>query len=203
MVNHMPPADRDMKIKILMSAKHLFARQGFDNTSVRQICEDAGANVSLVSYYFGGKDNLFYELFNTFFPGKAQLDEYSHLWSEPFAGLKTLIQEVIRYRMSEPEMILLLQQEIFKNSHRIEHIRKHSFPVWQVLRELLERGKEQGVFRYRSLDNTMFFIMGTILFHKHTEYFKPLLAEAPPSLEELVQDTLHFVMQGLGAVAEE
>ena len=49
-----------MKIRILLAAKKLFAKQGFDGTSVRQICEEAGANVALVSYYFGGKEKVFY-----------------------------------------------------------------------------------------------------------------------------------------------
>lgn len=201
MDKNMPPAEQDMKLKILLSAKQLFARQGYDCTTVRQICEEAGANVALVSYYYGGKENLFYELFNTFFPGISKLEEMAHTLTEPLAGLKTMIMEIIRFRMSEPDLIMLLQHEIFKNTDRIEHIRKSAFPVWKQLRNVLERGKSQGIFHYRSLDNTMFFIMGTILFHKHTEYFKPLLEEDPPTFEDLVRDTQQFVLQGLG-VAE-
>lgn len=196
----MPPAEPDMKLRILLSAKQLFARQGYDCTTVRQICEEAGANVALVSYYYGGKENLFYELFNTFFPGMSKLEEMAPLLIEPLFGIKTVVTEVIRFRMSDPDMILLLQQEIFKNTHRIEHIRKSAFPIWKELRNVLERGKVQGIFHYRSLDNTMFFVMGTILFHKHNEYFKPLLEEAPPTFEELVQDTQQFVLRGLGVV---
>ena len=64
----MAEQELDMKMKILLAAKKLFAKHGYDATSVRQICEEAGANVALVSYYFGGKESVFYEIFNQFFP---------------------------------------------------------------------------------------------------------------------------------------
>ncbi|MFC4768110.1 TetR family transcriptional regulator [Effusibacillus consociatus] len=65
----MQDQQQDVKMRILLAAKKLFAKQGFDGTSVRQICEEAGANVALVSYHFGGKENVFHALFDTFFPG--------------------------------------------------------------------------------------------------------------------------------------
>lgn len=46
---------------ILGHATRLFANQGFAGTSVRDIVEAAGVNVSLVSYHFGGKDGLYRE----------------------------------------------------------------------------------------------------------------------------------------------
>lgn len=59
--------ENDVKLRILQAAKKLFAQQGFNATTVRQICEEAGANVSLVSYYFGGKDKVFEALFKEYF----------------------------------------------------------------------------------------------------------------------------------------
>ncbi|WFR63361.1 helix-turn-helix domain containing protein [Paenibacillus amylolyticus] len=45
----------DIKTRILLAAKKLFAQQGYDGTSVRQICDEAGANVSLVSIILAAK----------------------------------------------------------------------------------------------------------------------------------------------------
>lgn len=44
--------------KILKAGKHLFARQGFGSTGVRQIAETAGVNPAMVNYYFGSKQGL-------------------------------------------------------------------------------------------------------------------------------------------------
>ncbi|MFK7694435.1 TetR family transcriptional regulator [Paenibacillus sp. HJGM_3] len=196
----MPPADSDMKLRIILAAKQLFASQGYDCTTVRQICEEAGANVALVSYYFGGKENLFYELFNQFFTGSKDIMEHAHLFEEPVEGLKRLIEELIRFRVKEPQLVQLMQQEILKNTQRIDYIRSQVFPVWKLLRRLLEQGKTAGLFQYRSLDNMMFFIMGTILFHKQSDYFQPLVEDTPPTFDELVQDTQQFILGGLGFV---
>ncbi len=51
--------DETSKTRILEVATKLFATQGFDGTSIRQICKEASANVCMVSYYWGGKQELY------------------------------------------------------------------------------------------------------------------------------------------------
>ncbi len=46
------------KEDILQAAEVLFARQGYDGTSLRQITDSAGANIAAVNYHFGSKDSL-------------------------------------------------------------------------------------------------------------------------------------------------
>lgn len=45
--------------KIMNSAIVLFANKGFESTSTREICKQAGVNLSLIPYYFGNKDGLY------------------------------------------------------------------------------------------------------------------------------------------------
>jgi len=45
--------------KIIAVAKELFAKNGFEGASIREICKQAGVNISLISYYFGGKKELY------------------------------------------------------------------------------------------------------------------------------------------------
>lgn len=51
------------KEKILQTALELFATQGFDATSTRQIAQKAGANLSAISYHFGSKEGLYKAVF--------------------------------------------------------------------------------------------------------------------------------------------
>lgn len=44
---------------LLRAATVAFDRYGFDATSIRDICDDAGQNVAAVNYYFGGKQELY------------------------------------------------------------------------------------------------------------------------------------------------
>lgn len=45
--------------KIMEVATELFAKNGFEGASIREICKKASVNISLISYYFGGKEELY------------------------------------------------------------------------------------------------------------------------------------------------
>jgi AcrR family transcriptional regulator len=49
--------------KLILSAERLFAVQGFDGVSVRDIANDAKVNSALLGYYFGGKEGLLAEVY--------------------------------------------------------------------------------------------------------------------------------------------
>ncbi len=52
------PSDSGTATRILDSAITLFAARGFDEVTVRDIADDAGANPAAISYYFGAKEQL-------------------------------------------------------------------------------------------------------------------------------------------------
>ena len=54
-----PTGTSDTKETILSCARELFARNGFNNTSVRSIASSAGVDAALVHHYFGTKQQLF------------------------------------------------------------------------------------------------------------------------------------------------
>jgi AcrR family transcriptional regulator len=62
--------DADAKLKsrdrLFESAQKLFARKGFREVSVREIASDAGVNSALVRYHFGGKQQLFDEVYRSY-----------------------------------------------------------------------------------------------------------------------------------------
>lgn len=52
----------DTRDRLLNTALWLFAEQGFKATSLRQITQEAGANVASVNYHFGSKKEMLNEL---------------------------------------------------------------------------------------------------------------------------------------------
>ena len=53
----------DKQIQIIETAERLFGERGFDGTTVRDIADEAGINVAMISYYFGSKEKLMEALF--------------------------------------------------------------------------------------------------------------------------------------------
>jgi len=54
--------DIGVRDRLLDAAEELFAERGFDKTSVRELAAAAGCNIASVNYYFGGKGNLYSEM---------------------------------------------------------------------------------------------------------------------------------------------
>lgn len=47
------------KQRILKSATRLFVQKGYDGVGIREICKDANANICMISYFWGGKQELY------------------------------------------------------------------------------------------------------------------------------------------------
>ena len=53
------PASADTRQRLIDAAARLFADQGFQNVTVREICKASNANVAAVNYHFGDKAGLY------------------------------------------------------------------------------------------------------------------------------------------------
>jgi AcrR family transcriptional regulator len=54
--------DKGVQERLLDAAEELFCEHGFKGTSIRDIASSAGCNIASVNYHFGGKNNLYIEV---------------------------------------------------------------------------------------------------------------------------------------------
>jgi AcrR family transcriptional regulator len=52
----------DPRAKVLQTALELFAKFGYEGTSIRMIATQSGVNLSAVNYHFSSKENLYWEI---------------------------------------------------------------------------------------------------------------------------------------------
>jgi AcrR family transcriptional regulator len=55
--------NKGVRDRLLDAAEELFCEKGFEGTSVRDIAATADCNIASVNYYFGRKENLYFEMF--------------------------------------------------------------------------------------------------------------------------------------------
>ena len=65
--------NKDAKIHILNTSIMLFSAQGYNETSIRKISREAGVNVSMISYYFGGKEGILRDIVKSVTEGFTSL----------------------------------------------------------------------------------------------------------------------------------
>ncbi|TVQ95810.1 MAG: TetR family transcriptional regulator [Spirochaetaceae bacterium] len=82
--------------RILAAAAGLFARRGFAAVGVREIAAEAEVNLSMISYYFGGKVGLLTEIVTRFFDAWQAIVESNLRSAEPFEQkLHSLVRDLV------------------------------------------------------------------------------------------------------------
>lgn len=144
------PDELDSKSSILDAAEALFARQGFDSTSIKEIATEAGVNSALLYYYFGDKEQLYHQVLS------RRIEAFVAESMRALAGargpedtLRTLIDFQTRILREQPTLPRLLVRELLDHdaSHaraQIAHIAANTF---RRLRETIAAGQREGIFR--------------------------------------------------------
>lgn len=148
-----PTQETDLRARLLDAARALFAEQGFEKTSTREIARRVGANVALIAYHFGGKEELYLAVMEDL-AARMQASPVFTISLEGMdrAAFRQLLRSVIalhlRSLMAEPELMLIVQRELLDGAPR-------SLPLinglmQQLLNGLvatLKEGKRMGFVR--------------------------------------------------------
>lgn len=93
----------DTKIKIIEVARVMFATNGFDGTSVREIARAAEVNVASVNYHFSSKEKLFHEIL---LKGHTDCSADIQAMAEKGLKLEDLLVEIFRYFQTKSHDLL-------------------------------------------------------------------------------------------------
>ena len=139
------------KARILEAAKAEFARLGLGGARVDEIAERAKANKRMIYHYFGSKEELFRVVLEEAYLDIRNAEQelaLSHL--SPREALITLVRFTWNYYLENPEFITLVNSE---NLHRARHLKESerlrvaSRRFVDMMRDILDRGVAEGVFR--------------------------------------------------------
>lgn len=184
----------DVKQKIIISAKKLFSEQGYEGTSVRKICDEAGVSLPLVSYHFGGKENVFLAILEP-----LEKLPFSVETGDPKLDLQKYLEVMIAFYQQDREISLIVRQELAMNSTRADKIITFIQNSTNKLKSILENGRDQGIFQFESLSNALRFILGcmSMISVSNTGMLEVIIGEKEVGDYPIEKEVIEFIYKGI------
>ena len=140
----------DKKLHILDIAEDLFSRNGFDATTTREIAEKSGANVAMISYYFGSKVNLLVAIIERFSHAiLSRLNEGYKLNSDPQTRMRSILESYLNYSFDHPDPIMIARRELGVNMRPAlrSTIQNTHTQAREMVNDIIVDGQKAGIYR--------------------------------------------------------
>ncbi len=209
----MPPVDT--KTRILDSAEHLFAQDGFHITSMRTITSTAEVNLASINYHFGNKESLLQAVIERrLLPlNKIRADEIKKVIAQaednsalPTAKalLQAFIDPTLKFRDSSTgarDFITLVGRSLNEPDETVRNcFLALIFPIFEQLRQALQSALPH--LSQATLLIRLQFIMGTInqvMCMRNEPLFKNQTQANNNHYNDAMQQLLQFILAGVEA----
>lgn len=194
---------------ILQVAGRLFAENGFERTTSREICLSAGANMAAVNYHFGSREGLYEAVLVEAHGQLVRLDDLEaigRVGAAPQARLRAVIA-LLAQRASNQEVpwglrILVHEMMVAPSPHMAVLMRKAVLPkiriVMSIVAEVLGLPADHPAVQRSLALILMPCIMMTIA---PRDLLRQVIPAAYDDEQGLVDDMTRYAMAGLAAVA--
>lgn len=205
--NNEDPASIGSKELLLDAAKRVFAKKGYDGATVKDLSDAAGVNVSLISYYFGGKEGLYRECIERF--GQERLAFATEILSHPQSledfrtKLRIFILQFIETHVREREATTIIHRECSFEFAQTKDIFVNTFlKALNTLVNFVSEAQKKGILS-REVDAQLAsaFFYGAILHFSRTEgiqkEFFGISIDNPEYREKLADQCIQIFLQGI------
>lgn len=142
----------DARTALLNAAKKVFASKGYDGTTVKDLADEAGLNVSLVSYHFGGKEGLYRSCLTGF--AEARIEAMERLLKAPETSeelklrLRLFAEEMTDVHIKDPDICTIVHRDIeYSSPIAVEIFRGVFFRLFLVLVGFLKAAEAKGLIQ--------------------------------------------------------
>src|ERR1700758_2368686 len=135
--------------RILDAAVEVIAERGYFNSPVSKIAKRAGVADGTVYLYFKSKDDVLRTAIDTTFEKfYKQVEEAFRTLKGPREQLEYIAQVHLESHAVNRNMAILMQTEVRQSAKFIAEFSHHHLVKYiQVVREVVRRGQQEGVFR--------------------------------------------------------
>lgn len=148
--------------KILLAATDLFAANHFNGVSIKEIAKKSGVNSALISYYFGGKKNLYQEVLNE--QSNLFLNLIARVSSKelaPLAKLREYIAAISEVQKLHPHRIHLIYRELLTPTFMCDSfIKNRLYKIHKFMSDLVTDGIADGSIKKKRTAHPRGFYFG-------------------------------------------
>ncbi len=170
----------DKQIHILQLAEKLFAENGFDGTSIRDIAKEANVNIAMISYYFGSKEKLLeYLIINSLQNFRIQIANVFFEEITPIEKIEKFIDLYLTNMNENKHIYQIIHFEISYKKRALDlsdfkEIKKNNL---DTLTKIISEGQVKKVFKDTvCIPLIIPTIIGTFFnFHSNLPFFKDVL----------------------------
>lgn len=193
---------------LIATARELFARHGYDGTSVRMITDRAGANLGAISYHFGSKEALYAAVVGSVArPLSTRVQAIATGEGAPLERIARIIAAYFEHFADHPDMPKLVVQQIFTDRPLPAPLREAMEGILSAITGVLSQGQADGSIRSGP---PLFLALSTLAQPIYFNIVRRPLELAglfdltnPESREEVVDHVTRFALAGLAAPSSE
>lgn len=154
----------DKREDILDVAEKLFAEQGFEAVSVREISKAADINIAMISYYFGSKEKLYEEVISRkLTPTDMILDKINAVATNKeklFIIVDIFVARFFDNRQFQN--LIFREMALSKRKEMPEFITLRMHQNFSIISDVIQKGIKNKEFRKVDVELTVMSIIGLI-----------------------------------------
>ena len=190
----------ELRNKLLAIATRLFAERGLNGVSIRELSKSAGVSISMISYYFGGKEGLYSAVLQEQFCGFEYIVEINKADAEALEKIEAYIRWIIVRHRNNPYLLRFYTSELTNPTQFFPLIVQPAIgKVIQILVQIIEEGIARNKFR-KDLNpvDTVLAMAGMVNYYfLSTLATQELINHSPERDEALIQHYMDIFTKGI------
>lgn len=191
---------KDLKQSIISTATRLFAERGLNGVSIRELSTAAGVSISMISYYFEGKEGLYSSVLQEQFACFEYLQIIKAKKEGPLEKIEDYIRWSIQRNREYPFLLRYYTSELTNPTRHFSAIVQPALErALHTLMEIIKDGIDKKQFRDElNPEDTALAMAGMVNYYfLSTLATEKLVNHSPERDEELIRHYMDIFTKGL------
>lgn len=190
----------DCRNNLISTATRLFAERGLHGVSIRELSKAAGVSISMISYYFGGKEGLYASVLQEQFACYDYIEEIRKKDTDPLGKIEDYIRWTVRRHRNQPYLLRFYTSELTNPTRYFSGLVQPKIGrVILALIEIVQEGIDRQQFRQglNPVDTVLVMAGMANYYFLSTLATEVFVNHSPERDEELIRHYLDIFTKGI------